>query len=93
MYDDELNVWTNGHHVGYLWRDDRNQMGFQYSNEWLENVVRFPVSKTLPLRAEAFEPGAEHGIAHNYFANLLPEADSRKRICRERKISFENDLL
>jgi serine/threonine-protein kinase HipA len=92
MYDDELNVWTNGHHVGYLWRDGRNQMGFQYSNEWLENVVRFPVSKTLPLRAEAFEPGAENGIAHNYFANLLPEADSRKRICREKKISFDNDF-
>ncbi len=92
MYDDELNVWTNGHHVGYLWRDERNEMGFQYSNEWLENSVRFPVSKTLPLRAEAFGPGAENGVAHNYFANLLPEADSRKRICREKKISVENDF-
>jgi serine/threonine-protein kinase HipA len=92
MYDDELNVWTNGHHVGYLWRDERNEIGFQYSEEWLENTVRFPVSKTLPLRAEAFEPGAENGIAHNYFANLLPEADSRKRICRERKISVDNDF-
>jgi len=92
MYDDELNVWTNGHHVGYLWRGDRNEIGFQYSDEWLENSVRFPVSKTLPLRAEAFEPGAENGIAHNYFANLLPEADSRKRICREKKISIDNDF-
>jgi len=92
MYDDELNVWTNGHHVGYLWRGDRNEIGFQYSDEWLENSVRFPVSKTLPLRAEAFEPGAENGIAHNYFANLLPEADSRKRICREKKISVDNDF-
>ena len=92
MYDDELNVWTNSHHVGYLWRDDRNEIGFQYSDEWLENPVRFPVSKTLPLRAEAFEPGAENGIAHNYFANLLPEADSRKRICREKKISIDNDF-
>ena len=92
MYDDELNVWTNGHHVGYLWRNERNEIGFQYSGEWLENPVRFPVSKTLPLRAEAFEPGAEYGVAHNYFANLLPEADSRKRICREKKISIDNDF-
>ena len=92
MYDDELNVWTNGHHVGYLWHDERNEIGFQYSAEWLENPVRFPVSKTLPLRAKAFEPGAENGVAHNYFANLLPEADSRKRICREKKISVDNDF-
>ena len=92
MYDDELNVWTNGHHVGYLWRNERNEIGFLYSGEWLENPVRFPVSKTLPLRAEAFEPGAEYGVAHNYFANLLPEADSRKRICREKKISIDNDF-
>ncbi len=92
MYDDELNVWVNGHHVGYLWCDKRKEMGFLYSNEWLENTIRFPVSKTLPLRKEAFEPGAENGVAHNYFANLLPEADSRKRICREKKISVENDF-
>ena len=92
MYDDRLNVWTNGHHVGYLWRDEQNEIGFQYSEEWLENPVRFPVSKTLPLRSDAFEPGTEDRIAHNYFANLLPEADSRKRICREKKISFENDF-
>ena len=92
MYNDELNVWTNAHHVGYLWRDERNKIGFQYSDEWLDNPVRFPVSKTLPLRAEAFEPGVENDVAHNYFANLLPEADSRKRICREKKISVDNDF-
>lgn len=92
MYDDTLNVWTNGHHVGYLWRDERNEMGFQYSPEWLENPVRFPVSKTLPLRTEPYEPGSENRVAHHYFANLLPEANSRIRICREKKISVDNDF-
>lgn len=92
MYEGNLNVWTNGHHVGYLWRDERNEMGFQYSVEWLENPARFPVSKTLPLRAEPYEPGKENRVAHHYFANLLPEADSRTRICREKKISVENDF-
>ena len=92
MYDDTLNVWTNGHHVGYLWRDERNDMGYQYSKVWLENPVRFPVSKTLPLRAEPYEPGKENRVAHHYFANLLPEANSRIRICREKKISVDNDF-
>jgi len=92
MHDDTLNVWTNGHHVGYLWRDDRNNIGFQYSEQWLENPVRFPVSKTLPLQTEAFEPDSKNRIAHHYFANLLPEAGSRVRICREKKISVDNDF-
>ena len=76
MYDDTLNVWTNGHHVGYLWRDERNNISFQYSEEWLENPLRFPVSKTLPLHAEPYEADAE----------------SRIRICREKKISVDNDF-
>jgi len=92
VYDDTLNVWTNGHHVGYLWRNERKEIGFQYAEEWLENTVRFPISKTLPLKTEAYEPGAENHIAHHYFANLLPEANSRIRICREKKISVDNDF-
>ena len=92
MYDDTLNVWTNGHHIGYLWRDERNEIGFQYSVEWLENPIRFPVSKTLPLKTEPYEAGAENRVAHHYFSNLLPEANSRIRICREKKISVDNDF-
>jgi len=92
MYEDNLNIWCNGHHVGYLWRDGKNDIGFQYSEGWLENVIRFPVSITLPLRSEPYEAGGENRIAHNYFANLLPEADSRIRICREKKISSDNDF-
>jgi len=92
MYDNELSVWTNGHHVGFLWRDERNEISFQYSEEWLENPVRFPVSKTLPLRTESYGSGEDKLVAHYYFANLLPEADSRIRICREKKISVDNDF-
>jgi hypothetical protein len=33
MYDDGLNVWINGQHAGNLWRDERNEMGFQYSRK------------------------------------------------------------
>jgi serine/threonine-protein kinase HipA len=44
------------------------------------------------LRDKAYEPGSEHRVAHHYFANLLPEANSRIRICREKKISVDNDF-
>jgi len=92
VYKDELNVWCNADHVGYLWRDGRDDISFQYSDEWLENPVRFPVSVTLPLRSESYAAGGEKRIAHNFFANLLPEADSRKKICREKQISEGNDF-
>jgi serine/threonine-protein kinase HipA len=92
MHNDTLNVWTNGHHIGYLWRDPRNEIGFQYSEEWLENSVRFPISKTLPLKTEPYEAGSENRVAHHYFSNLLPEANTRIRICREMKISADNDF-
>jgi len=92
MYEDKLNVWCNSNHVGYLWRDGKNDIGFQYSEKWLENPVRFPVSVTLPLRSESYQVGGEKRVAHNFFANLLPEADNRKRICREKKISEGNDF-
>jgi len=92
MHEDKLNVWCNGGHVGYLWRDGKNDIGFRYSEDWLENPVRFPVSVTLPLRSESYDAGGEKRVAHNFFANLLPEADSRKRICREKKISESNDF-
>jgi len=92
MFEDNLNVWCNGDHVGYLWRDGKNDIGFQYSEDWLENPVRFPISVTLPLRSEPYEAGGEKRVAHNFFANLLPEAGSRKRICREKGISEGNDF-
>lgn len=92
MYNDTLNVWTNNHHVGCLWRNEQNQMGFQYSEAWLENPIRFPISKTLPLQGEPYDAGTHNHAAHNYFSNLLPEANSRIRICREKKISADNDF-
>ena len=65
MYEDKLNVWCNGDHVGYLWRDGKNDIGFQYSEEWLENPVRFPISVTLPLRSESFQAGGEKKEGHH----------------------------
>jgi serine/threonine-protein kinase HipA len=92
MHKDNLNVWSNRSHVGYLWRDGKNGIGFQYSDQWLENPIRFPVSVKLHLRSAPYEAGEEKHVAHNFFANLLPEADSRKRVCREKKISVGNDF-
>jgi serine/threonine-protein kinase HipA len=81
---DALNVWNNQRLVGRLWRNPTGAIGFSYAPEWL---IRdgFTVSHTLPLVSDDFTP--EDGIAHRFFANLLPEGGVREQIVRDLKIS------
>ncbi|MEJ2446134.1 MAG: type II toxin-antitoxin system HipA family toxin [Exilibacterium sp.] len=88
---DGLNVWSDQQLVGYLWRNTQGQIGFRYEEDWLTQGG-FAVSHTLPLRHEDFTP--EEGLAHRFFANLLPEGGVRDQIVRDLKIANTDfDLL
>ena len=88
---DGLNVWSNQRLVGYLWRNTQGLIGFRYEEEWLAQG-EFAVSHALPLRHEDFTP--EEGLAHRFFANLLPEGGVRDQIVRDLKIANTDfDLL
>lgn len=88
---DGLNVWNDQRLVGYLWRNTQGWIGFRYDEEWLLQDG-FSISHILPLRNEDFTP--EEGLAHRFFANLLPEGGIRDRIVRDLKISNTDfDLL
>lgn len=66
-------------------------MGFHYDPEWLAGGG-FAISRSLPLTARAFAP--ESGIAHRFFANLLPEGTVRERLVRDLKLpNTDFDLL
>lgn len=80
---DALNVWNEQRLVGYLWRNSVGYIGFRYDPEWI-TTGGFAVSRTLPLSTEDF--AAEDGIAHRFFANLLPEGGVREHIVRDLKI-------
>lgn len=91
--ENELNVWFNGLHVGYLWENDLGLIAFQYSEEWLTNNERsFPISYSLPLQEEPYDSDRKNSQAHDFFTNLLPEAQSRNFICKQLKISNDNDF-
>ena len=63
----------------------------RYEEEWLAQG-EFAVSHALPLQAEEFAP--EEGLAHRFFANLLPEGGLRDQIVRDLKIANTDfDLL
>ena len=88
---DGLNVWSDQRLVGYLWRNTQGLIGFRYEEEWLAQG-EFAVSHALPLQAEGFSP--EEGLAHRFFANLLPEGGVRDQIVRDLKIANTDfDLL
>ena len=88
---DALNIWCDQSLVGYLWRNLLGYIGFSYDDQWLEQGG-FAISYTLPLRNNDFTP--EDGIAHRFFANLLPEGGARDQIVRDLKIvNTDFDLL
>ncbi len=81
---DRLNVWQGQRLVGSIWRNELGRIGFCYANEWLA-AGGFAISQSLPLQVDEFPP--DHGLAHRYFANLLPEGGARDRIVRDFKIA------
>lgn len=88
---DGLNVWNDQRLVGYLWRNTQGLIGFRYEKEWLTQGG-FAISHRLPLRQEDFVP--EEGLAHRFFANLLPEGGARDQVIRDLKIANTDfDLL
>ena len=89
---DSLNVWWGDQLVGYLWRNQQGIIGFRYDGNWLAQK-KFSISLKLPLREEEYS-AEEGGIAHRFFANLLPEGNVRAQIVRDLKISDTDfDLL
>ncbi len=88
---DALNVWNEQRLVGYLWRNPLGYIGFRYDTAWIA-ADGFAISRTLPLGTDDYI--AEDGIAHRFFANLLPEGAVRDHIVRDLKISNTDfDLL
>jgi len=58
-------------------------MGFRYDEQWIAKGG-FAISHTLGLKENNF--ASEGGVAHRFFANLLPEAGAREKIVRDLKI-------
>lgn len=82
-----LQVWWARRLVGSVELESNERMGFVYSPEWLEAGDAFPISLSMPLRPERYLEAA-----HSFFANLLPEADVRARLCQRLKVTPGNDF-
>lgn len=85
----KLNVFYEAFKVGEFRRDDQLVTSFQYSDEWLKESIRFPLSLALPLQKEPFP----NRISLSFFENLLPEGEVRRVIELDRHIESPYEFL
>ncbi len=70
-----LSVWFQDRKVGTIQRSGSHDMTFAYERQWLHSGDSFAVSQSLLHDAETHAQGSG-----NFFANLLPEGGSRRRL-------------
>jgi len=83
----KLDVYVGDEIVGQLVQDDGGQMGFAYTESWLNKEGAVPLSQSLPLRKERFRTKE----CRAFFAGILPEESKREIIARNLGISARND--
>lgn len=83
-----LQVWRGMQRVGELWLgSDGRSMGFAYADP----RPAMAISNSLPLSGSPFS--AEAGLAHSWFANLLPEEGARQALVRRLGMADEDFAL
>ena len=82
---ESLDVYLNGVRAGRL-DDDNGRLSFAYSDSFLANGGREPLSHSLPLRTAAFV----HAEIEPFLSNLLPDDIIRTRLGEILKIPREN---
>ena len=82
---ESLDVYLNGVKAGRL-DDENGRMSFSYSEMFLVDGGREPLSHSLPLRSAAFT----HAEIEPFLSNLLPDDIIRTRLADILKIPREN---
>lgn len=83
-----LDIYIDAELVGNLLQNQQGQILFSYAQTWLQNPAAYPLSQSLPLRAEQFTQKECKG----FFMGLLPEESQRKIIALNLGISANNDF-
>ena len=71
-------VWFDGLAVGQVDVAADGSLSFHYADRWLKTAGAFPLSVTMPLRAESYPSD----VISPWLANLLPEEDQLKVLTR-----------
>lgn len=83
-----LNVWWDGRFVGQFTQDRHGDIGFAYTEAWLEDEKALPLSASLPKRRERFS----RRECRPFFGGLLPEESQRLVAAQALGVSPANDF-
>lgn len=81
-----LAVFAGEQLVGHLQENEKYELLFSYTPQWLAKPDAFPLSANLPLTEQAFTGDAVTA----FFENLLPEGDVLNFISKAAQISPAN---
>lgn len=81
-----LSVFAGGQLVGYLQENERYELVFSYTPQWLAKQNNIPLSSSLPL----VEKALTSDDVTAFFENLLPEGDVLNFISKAAQISQTN---
>ncbi|MGO7817610.1 type II toxin-antitoxin system HipA family toxin [Rhizobium ruizarguesonis] len=83
-----LNVWWDGRIVGQFTQDRHGDIGFAYTEAWLDDEKALPLSASLPKRLERFS----RRECRPFFGGLLPEESQRLVAAQALGVSPANDF-
>ena len=83
-----LNVWCDGRIVGQFTQDRHGDIGFAYTEAWLDDETALPLSAFLPKRPECFS----RRECRPFFGGLLPEESQRLVAAQALGVSPANDF-
>lgn len=83
-----LNVWWNGRITGQFTQDRHGDIGFAYTEAWLDDENTLSLSASLPKRPERFS----RRECRPFFGGLLPEESQRLVAAQALGVSPANDF-
>lgn len=83
-----LNVWWDGRIAGQFTQDRHGDIGFAYTEAWLDDENTLPLSASLPKRPERFS----RRECRPFFGGLLPEESQRLVAAQALGVSPANDF-
>jgi serine/threonine-protein kinase HipA len=83
-----LNVWWDGRIVGQFTQDRHGDIGFAYTEAWLDDEKALPLSASLPKRPTRFS----RRECRPFFGGLLPEESQRLVAAQALGVSPANDF-
>lgn len=81
-------VWFDKLHVGDIEVGGDGNLGFEYTQSWIETRGAFPLSVTMPVSARKFP----NDIISPWLANLLPEEDQLSILTRSLGLNQTDSL-